>query len=121
MPKTACDMLISDWSSAVCSSDLAEPFGLSLGAISLIYLVYALGTGSSIVSGHLADRLDRRQVIPAGIVMALAGVLLTLSSWLPVIVLGMALVTMGFFCLHGLASSRSEEHTSELQSLMRIP
>src|SRR3546814_19784067 len=71
----------------------AEPFGLSLGAISLIYLVYALGTGSSIVSGRLADRLDRRQVIPAGIVMALAGVLLTLSSWLPVIVLGMALVT----------------------------
>src|SRR3546814_9523893 len=55
----------------------AEPFGLSLGAISLIYLVYALGTGSSIVSGRLADRLDRRQVIPAGIVMALAGVLLT--------------------------------------------
>src|SRR3546814_11992248 len=51
----------------------AEPFGLSLGAISLIYLVYALGTGSSTVSGRLADRLDRRQGLRAGFVMGTGG------------------------------------------------
>jgi YNFM family putative membrane transporter len=33
-----------------------------------------------------------------------AGLLLTLSGRLPVVVLGLAVMTAGFFCLHGVAS-----------------
>lgn len=82
----------------------AAPYGLSVGTISLVFLVYALGSVSSAVSGRVADRIGRRATIPAGCAIALAGVALTLSSALPFIVLGVAALTVGFFCVHGLAS-----------------
>ena len=83
----------------------SAPYGLSVGTISLVFLVYALGTVSSAVSGRVSDRIGRRATIPAGCVIAVAGVLLTLSSSLVFIVLGVGALTIGFFCIHGLASS----------------
>jgi YNFM family putative membrane transporter len=78
--------------------------GLPVGTISLVYLVYALGSVSSAASGRAADRIGRRATIPAGCALALVGAWLTLASPLPVIVLGMAALTVGFFCVHGVAS-----------------
>ena len=80
------------------------PHHLGLGAVSLVYLVYVLGTLSSAVSGRLADRFGRRAILPSGCVLAIAGLLLTLSPWLPAIVVGLAGLTAGFFVVHGLAS-----------------
>jgi YNFM family putative membrane transporter len=80
------------------------PHPLSLGAVSLVYLVYVFGTASSVVSGRLADRFGRRTILPSGLVLAIAGVLLTLLPGLPGIVIGLAGLTAGFFILHGLAS-----------------
>jgi YNFM family putative membrane transporter len=82
----------------------AAPYDLSVGTISLVFLVYALGSVSSAVSGRVADRIGRRATIPVGCAIALAGVVLTLSGSLPFIVLGVAALTVGFFCVHGLAS-----------------
>jgi YNFM family putative membrane transporter len=80
------------------------PYSLSVGTVSLVYLVYALGTVSSATSGRVADRIGRRTTIPVGCAFALAGVWLTLSGSLAFVVLGMAALTVGFFCIHGLAS-----------------
>lgn len=80
------------------------PYDVGLGAFSLIYVVYVLGTVSSTISGHLADRFGRRAILPTGCALAIAGVLLTLVPWLPAIVLGIAGLTAGFFVIHGLAS-----------------
>jgi MFS transporter, YNFM family, putative membrane transport protein len=80
------------------------PYGLSVGTVSLVYLVYALGSVSSATSGRVADRIGRRATIPVGCGFALAGVWLTLSGSLLFVVLGMAALTIGFFCIHGLAS-----------------
>ncbi|MBD3915398.1 MFS transporter [Nocardioides hwasunensis] len=80
------------------------PYGLSAGTVSLVYLVYALGSVSSAVSGRVADRIGRRATVPVGCGFALGGVWLTLSGSLVFVVLGMAALTIGFFCLHGLAS-----------------
>ncbi|WP_229856844.1 MFS transporter [Nocardioides flavus (ex Wang et al. 2016)] len=82
----------------------SEPYGLPVGAISLVYLVYALGSVSSAASGRVADRIGRRAAIPVGCGLALLGVWLTLAGALPVIVLGMAALTVGFFAVHGIAS-----------------
>lgn len=82
----------------------SPPYGLSVGTISLVFLVYALGSVSSAVSGRVADRIGRRATVPAGCAIALAGVVLTLSSSLVFVVLGVAALTVGFFCMHGLAS-----------------
>ena len=59
------------------------PHDLGLGAVSLLYLVYVLGTLSSTVSGRLADRFGRRAILPAGCALAITGVLLTLLPGCP--------------------------------------
>lgn len=79
-------------------------FGLSLGAASLVFLVYACGSFGSAVAGRLADRFGRRAVAPAGAVLALAGLAVTLSGNLAAVVAGVALMTAGFFVVHGVAS-----------------
>ena len=80
------------------------PFHLGLGAASLVFLVYPIGTLSAIGFGRLADRYGRRSVVPVGCLLAVAGTLLTLAASLPVLVLGLALLTAGFFAVHGVAS-----------------
>jgi YNFM family putative membrane transporter len=80
------------------------PFHLGVGAVSLVFLVYPLGSVSSTVSGRLADTLGRRAIAPVGCAVAVAGVMLTLSPSLPVVVAGIAGLTVGFFIVHGLAS-----------------
>lgn len=80
------------------------PFHLGVGAASMVFLVYLLGSVSSTVAGRLADRFGRRAVAPLGCLMALLGVLLTLPPWLPTVVAGVALLTAGFFVVHGVAS-----------------
>jgi len=82
----------------------SAPFDLGLGAAGLVFLVYPIGTVGSIVAGRLADRYSRRAVVPVGCLIAVAGVLLTLSGSLPVVVLGLAVMTAGFFTVHGVAS-----------------
>ncbi len=79
-------------------------FGLGLGAASLVFLVYPLGSVSAATFGRLADRVGRRAVLPIGAAVAIGGALLTLSSSLVVLVVGLALLVVGFFAVHGVAS-----------------
>jgi MFS transporter, YNFM family, putative membrane transport protein len=82
----------------------SAPFDLGLGAAGLVFLVYPIGTLGSMVAGRLADRFSRRGVVPVGCLVFVAGVLLTLPASLPVVVLGLAVMTAGFFAVHGVAS-----------------
>jgi MFS transporter, YNFM family, putative membrane transport protein len=82
----------------------SAPFDLGLGAAGLVFLVYPIGTVGSIVAGRLADRYGRRAVVPIGCLIAVAGALLTLPSTLPLVVVGLAVMTAGFFTIHGVAS-----------------
>lgn len=81
------------------------PYRLSATAIAAIFLVYPIGSLSSAVAGRLADAVGRRRVLPAGVLVALAGVAVTTLDPLPLIVLGVALLTIGFFAAHSVASS----------------
>jgi YNFM family putative membrane transporter len=84
---------------------LAAPYGLSQTAVGLISLLYLLGIYSSVWTGRLADRLGRRGVLWRVMALMLAGLLLTLSHALPLIVAGVALFSFGFFATHSVASS----------------
>jgi YNFM family putative membrane transporter len=81
-----------------------EPFGLSPGVVSLVFLAYLAGTWSSARTGRLVVRHGRRRVlIVATGVMAL-GVAATLSGWLPLVLAGLVVLTAGFFGAHAVAS-----------------
>lgn len=81
------------------------PYYLSQTQISLIFLAFAFGIVSSSISGRLADRFGRRPLLRAGFLTMAAGVALTLSNSLLVIMAGVVLVTTGFFVGHSVASS----------------
>src|SRR3546814_5589088 len=112
MQKTAYDMRISDWSSDVCSSDLAVDWrGAALaghGAQQCLDTVepddrplqigegIAAG-GQQVEGGAVGDHVDAERALDA------------------------QLLVHDVVGLEAGRPARSEEHTSELQSLMRIP
>jgi YNFM family putative membrane transporter len=83
----------------------AEPFGLSPAALALVFLVYPVGSASSASAGRLADRFGRRTVLPLGVLLTFGGLALTATASLPLIIVGIATLTAGFFAGHSVASS----------------
>jgi YNFM family putative membrane transporter len=84
---------------------VAPPFDLNQRQIGLIFTVYVFGITASSVAGALADRLGRRYVLGGGLALMLAGILLTLSSGLWAMIVGIVIITSGFFAAHSVASS----------------
>jgi YNFM family putative membrane transporter len=84
---------------------LAAPFELRQSVVGGISLLYLLGIFSSVWAGKLADRYGRKGVLYLVLSLMLAGIVLTLSSWLPLVVGGMALFTFAFFASHSMTSS----------------
>ncbi|GIE80576.1 MFS transporter [Actinoplanes philippinensis] len=82
----------------------SAPFTLGAAAAGAVFLVYPAGTLSSSIAGRLADRHGRRAVLPFGFLLTAAGLLLTLPDHLALTVAGLAVMTAGFFCVHGVAS-----------------
>jgi MFS transporter, YNFM family, putative membrane transport protein len=72
------------------------PFSLSPAVIGLVFLLWAMGAVGPL-AGRLAGRHGWRAVALAGLLSAASGVTLSLVSSLPVVVLGLALVTLGNF------------------------
>src|SRR3546814_2541303 len=97
-------MRISDWSSDVCSSDLVGDGGTERHFDAATFGV-EWQAGSRRIAKMTADLGGGRTLAlaPAGPVFAMSGLGYTHPLW-----------------GHGLDHGRSEEHTSELQSLMRI-
>jgi YNFM family putative membrane transporter len=84
---------------------LAPPYGLRQSAVGALSILYLLGIFSSVWAGKLADRLGRRNVLWMVMLVMLGGLLLTLASSVPLIVIGMGLFTFGFFASHSVCSS----------------
>jgi YNFM family putative membrane transporter len=82
----------------------AQPYQLSVFQASLVFCVYPLGSLSSALAGRLAERVGRPVVVFSGCLLALAGLAVTLVTPLPLVILGTAVVTVGFFAAHGVAS-----------------
>jgi MFS transporter, YNFM family, putative membrane transport protein len=83
----------------------APPFSLSPTVIGFIYCIYLIGAVASAVMGELAGRYGRRRVIGFAIAFMPIGVALTLPDSLWLTILGVGIVTIGFFGGHSIASS----------------
>ncbi len=80
------------------------PYLLTAAAAGLVFLVYALGSVASTIAGRLADRHGRRTVVPVAVVVMFAGLLGTAVHPLAGVVAALAVMTVGFFAAHGVAS-----------------
>jgi len=75
------------------------PFGLSAAAIGTIFVVWLIGVVTTPATGFFVRRIGRRALVLIGMVFWAAGLLVTLSSNLALIVAGLALAAgCGFFC-----------------------
>ncbi|MFF0158962.1 MFS transporter [Streptomyces sp. NPDC005263] len=81
------------------------PFGLPQGIVGSIFLVYLVGTVSASTSGRLVGRLGRRGALYAAGGTTATGLLLSLADSLPLVLVGLVLITGGFFAGHAAASS----------------
>ncbi|MEV4174675.1 MFS transporter [Nonomuraea sp. NPDC049709] len=83
----------------------APPLSLAPAAASLVFLSYAMGAASSAAAGRLAGRLGRTPALVAALVVTVAGSVLTAHPSLPVIAVGFAVLTAGFFAAHAIANA----------------
>jgi YNFM family putative membrane transporter len=82
---------------------MAPPFELGRAAVGTIFVVYVAGIVASPVAGGLADRFGRGPVLIGGVGLTALGLAVTLAGTVAPIVVGIALLTAGFFAAHTVA------------------
>jgi YNFM family putative membrane transporter len=83
----------------------APPFSFSQTTIGLVFVLYLLGAVSATAMGDLAGRYGRRRVMWIAIAIEATGVAVTLPDNIVAILVGVGLITWGFFGAHSIASS----------------
>ncbi|KQN28767.1 MFS transporter [Sphingomonas sp. Leaf38] len=84
---------------------MRAPYGLSQAAVGAVFLLYVLGSVSSAKFGTLAGRRGRRTIFWIPVVLLIIGVALTAMTPLALVIAGIAVVTIGFFGAHSIASA----------------
>jgi YNFM family putative membrane transporter len=84
---------------------LAPPYDLSQTQVALIFFAYAFGAGGSTIIGGLTERYGRARLITLSVATMIIGILITLLKPLAAIVIGIVILTIGFFAAHALASA----------------
>jgi predicted MFS family arabinose efflux permease len=82
----------------------AAPFDLPDHLVSLVFLAYLAGTWASSRAGAEATRFGRKPVLLVAVAVMAAGVAMTLSDNLIVVLAGLVIATVGFFGAHAVAS-----------------
>ncbi|WP_332673400.1 MFS transporter [Aromatoleum sp.] len=93
------------------------PYSLGQTAIGAVFLLYFVGTLSSAWTGRLVDRIGRRKVLWSMIVASVAGLAVTLSDHLALVILGVGGLTFGYFGAHTAASGWVGRRAGERRAL----
>ena len=84
---------------------LESPYFLSQSVVSLVFLVYLLGSFSSSMVGRQVERFGRSRMLFLTLGTMMLGALVTLSQEVTGMVAGIGIFTGGFFGAHTIASS----------------
>jgi predicted MFS family arabinose efflux permease len=84
----------------------AAPFHLSTTALSSLFFVYLVGLVVTPAAGYLITHVGLRAGIGGAIACSITGVLLTLAHSLPVVIVGLAMLSSGVF----VAQTASQSH-----------
>lgn len=100
---------------------VAPPYSLSQTAVGAVFLLYVLGSISSARFGALAGRVGRRRVFWVPVAILGVGVAITAARPLALVVAGIAVLTVGFFGAHSIASAwvgrRAQAHRGQAAAL----
>jgi len=81
-----------------------EPYSLSQTLVGWIFIVFLVGMFSSVWMAKMADKYGRQKVLMISLLLTLIGACLTLDEWLWIKILGLPILTFGFFGSHSIAS-----------------
>jgi YNFM family putative membrane transporter len=81
----------------------STPFNLSPGVVAFAYVTYLAGVITSPLAGWLSRKISRRVLMAVGILMAVAGIVLTLLPAVSVIAIGLIILCSGMFTAQGIA------------------
>jgi YNFM family putative membrane transporter len=100
------------------------PFSMSLQSISYLFFAYGIGVVGSPMAGRAAEKFGLRKVRRAGVFILSAGILLTLSSFVWLIVVGLCVTCLGFFTAHSLTAAsvgqQATHHKGSASSLYLV-
>jgi predicted MFS family arabinose efflux permease len=82
-----------------------KPFLLGPAGLASVFGVYLIGSILTPYSGRVLDRIGYRRGVVWAAGVAIAGMLLTLAHWLPVVIVGLTLGASGAFACQAAASS----------------
>jgi MFS transporter, YNFM family, putative membrane transport protein len=102
---------------------LGPPFSLPDLVVGFVFVLYAVGTVTSTVAGRISGRLGARATVLAACAVAAVGALAMLAPVLALVIGGLALLTVGFFAGHAVASAwvgRRAEHGRAVASGMYL-
>lgn len=80
------------------------PFDLPPALLGLVFLAYLAGTVASAAAGRAADVWGRPRVMVLAVLVMGAGLALTVPDRLVLVILGLVVLTGGFFAAHAVAS-----------------
>ncbi|MED4753618.1 MFS transporter [Brevibacillus choshinensis] len=83
----------------------APPYSLSQTLVGWIFIVFLVGTFSSVWMAKKAEKHGRQRMLTISLIITLVGACLTLDDHLWIKILGLPILTFGFFGSHSIASS----------------
>lgn len=83
----------------------AQPFNLSTTALGLVFLVYALGVVVTPMAGSFIDHFGHRRMLVVAVLIVVMGSLLTMAHSLPMVIVGLAVLSTGVFISQSAAAS----------------
>lgn len=86
------------------------PYSLSQTLIGFLFIVYVIGTFSSVFMGKKADQYGRTFTLMISITIMMIGALVTLVPSLIIKIIGLSIFTFGFFGSHSIASASIEKY-----------
>lgn len=84
---------------------IAPPYNVNPTLVSFIFVLYLVGTFSSSFLSKMSDRHGRFEIIRLSTVFMLAGALITLGNSLLFKILGIGVLTFGYFGCHSIISA----------------
>ena len=94
----------------------SPPFSLPHYIVASVFLMYTIGVVGTIAAGRLSDKIAPTKLIKISLLFLSIGIISLLTGNLAVLVLGLGVMTLGFFATHTLASKIISQTAKEGKS-----